>query len=198
MAEDDSTIWRIIGLILIIFLLAIVFLSIYMWDIPELARSWIGFEEGNLSVKWSEEIFLEDPGVIQYLIGGKNANIYLKYNPEKNNAGEIYGWMWGIEKRKDKRWFRSSTQDFIEFKKLSVQNQEFLIEITGKSPEDGLIMIANRVLKNDEGNYWFDVNLVVSIGEWVRVYNKRRTPKELKDIDGLILKFNQISRGVVK
>ena len=80
---------------------------------------------------------------------------------------------------------------------LDSKNKQFIRGLAGKSPEEGLEIIVNRVLKNKEGNWVNDVNLVVKIGQTTPLEYKTDDPR-LEDMDGLIIKFNQISRGVVK
>ncbi len=86
----------------------------------------------------------------------------------------------------------------LEFSKLSQKNKEFVNVLSGKSPEQGLNMIVQRVVNNEEGNRfgWFDVKLKVYIGDVIKVYGA--DDELLEDLDSFIDKLNQMTRGVIK
>ncbi len=86
----------------------------------------------------------------------------------------------------------------LEFSKLSQKNKEFVNVLSGKSPEQGLNMIVQRVVNNEEGNRfgWFDVRLKVYIGDVIKVYGA--DDELLEDLDSFIDKLNQMTRGVIK
>ena len=102
-------------------------------------------------------------------------------------------------------WISVGNQIRPEFKELNKKNKQTIrlldeIQKTKKSPaEEGLEILVNRVRRNDESNEWDDVTLDVYIGNFdkpIEIYEA--DDKRLSDLDGLIIKFNQISRGDVK
>lgn len=201
----SETIDSIIKLVIILFVLVIVILGIVFlvkgnFDIfPE-------FKKVD-KAKWDEEFFLEYPGEVIYYIDGKEAGIYLRYSKDiieasENEVKEI-GWRWSKSGSDDiKEWF-DADKSYIAYetsggyfsrpenKYLNEENRNFLKEINGKSPEKGLEIIVNRVLENN-------LNLEIFIGNWDENYNGRKHANFLSNLDSVIDKINQISRGVVK
>ena len=81
------------------------------------------------------------------------------------------------------------------------KNRNYLKMLINQSPEHGLRIIMERVRKNNEGNIkvfglGFDVNLHIMIGPETDGF--KASDKRLQDLDGVIDRLNQISRGYVK
>ncbi len=205
-----------IGLIIIAFVLVLAVFSIIKINASGLLKDLLpDFEKKDRVVSWNEEFFLEHPELMIYYIEGRDASIYLSYSNDAIIEGTtqkgVVGWSWwSVEKgewwAKDaKGWLSVSTQH-ASFKKLSSKNQDFISNLAGKSPEEGLKLIVERVLKDEEGNYIYDTLLRVYFGEKIngRWEAERKYESDngknfvLKDLDGLIDNFNQISRGVVR
>ncbi len=210
MARDVMS--NILALILGAILIVVILFSIFYFDIlGRIGNVFPDFTKSNYSSKWEEEYFLEYPELIVYYIDGRDADIYLKY--DKNTKydktairGEkvgIGGWSWSKDNEK---WYiigafyYTTSGNFIGNVEgiLDAKNRNFLKELIGKSPENGLKIIVDRVLHNDESNKFFNVKLEVYIGDWKEKYDAESDAKFLSDLDGLIDKFNQISRGVIK
>jgi len=166
----------------------------------------IGFTSDNASVEWLGDINLTYPSEIIYYIDGRDAKLYLWYDDELTSSGSEddgppIGWSWSSDKDD---WFRVGNEYLAKFNDLSNKNKGFLRGLKDMSPEEGLEIIINRSLGNEEGNRRFlwvnawkhDVRLRVKIGGWNEEY--KASDKRLRNIEDLIDKFNQISRGVVK
>ncbi|MEK6872993.1 MAG: hypothetical protein AABW90_03195 [Nanoarchaeota archaeon] len=214
--EESTTFNTIIIMIILALVLVVAIFSIIKLNASGLLKDLFpDFEKKDRIVSWNKEFFLEHPELMVYYIEGRDANIYISYSVKPVIRGTtqigIIGWSWwSVEKEewwaKDaKGWLSASTQH-TSFKKLSSKNQEFISQLAGKSPEEGLKLIVERVLRNEEENYIYDVVLRVYFGKKVngkweaeRKYESDSGGKfVLKDLDGLIDIFNQISRGVVR
>ena len=202
---------------LTIALIVIVVGSIYFFSdyIIQFADSLPGLTKKNISVSWDEDYILEYPGMIFYYVEGDDSfylvyNISVGFNKEGKEEG-VRGWMWSKDREK---WFIAknynvvyessynfwasqpllrSTLNLKEYteKRLTKENQGFLKKLIGKSPEQGLVLIATRVLQNKE-------ILTVTIRSWKGNEYYEKNDARLLKINGLIDKFNQISRGVVR
>lgn len=206
----------VIAIIIIAFVLIIAIFGIIKLNASGLLKDiFPDFEKKDRVVNWNEEFFLEHPELIVYYIEGREANIYLSYSIEPVIRGTaqigVVGWSWwSIDKgewwAKDAKGWLSASTEHVSFKKLSSKNQDFIRQLAGKSPEEGLKLIVERVLKNEEENYIYDVVLRVYFGKKVNEGWEAERKYEsdgggnfiLKDLDGLIDSFNQISRGVVR
>jgi hypothetical protein len=172
----------------------------------------IDFTPDNATVEWLGDINLTYPGEIIYYIYGNDAEIYLWFDDKSvivyDEGSEVpVGWKYSQtnDALVDSGYFLSmNNQDAL--KKLGKKNMDFLNSLEEKTPEEGLEIILNRVIKNDEGNtnwLWIeamriDVELRVFIGGWKSFPpDYESSDKRLRNIEGLIDKFNQISRGVV-
>ena len=77
----------------------------------------------------------------------------------------------------------------MEFREINEEERNFIAKLDKKTPEEGLKLIVEKVLKDKE-------DFIVKIGD--KEENYKSGDKRLLDLDSLIDKLNQISRGVVR
>jgi hypothetical protein len=224
MVEEGSSgiMGKIVKMILIVLVIFVVFFAAGELGAAEKIRDLFpDFVKTENKVDWNEEYFINNPEILVFQVKAPEANIFFRYDNDPiklgGREGEDIGWKWSKD---NENWFSvessgssyggSNTGNFFNAlfrrsggsnKYLSKMNKEFVESLIGKSPEEGLEEIVNRVLRNKEGNwFWFDAKLFV-------YYDGEKIPKqqdydedspELKDLDGFIDKINQISYGVVK
>ncbi len=212
-----STLVKIILVVLVIFVAS--FAISELGAAEKIREFFPDFLRSENLVKWNEEYFINNPEIIVYEVKAKEADIYFRYDndliPEGERQGEDIGWRWSKD---NVRWFSAENIDVSYARKtklsvfmrnlhifrgdiyLSKKNKDFVSGLVGKSPEEGLEDIVNRVLNNSEGNRFYNVKLFV-------YFNGVKIPKQqdydvdsalLKDLDVFIDKLNQISYGVEK
>ncbi|MBT4166475.1 hypothetical protein HOE04_05535 [archaeon] len=184
--------WVILVLVLVIVLLGVVFLGV-----PEkIGNLFPDFGKEDVVVSWDEDVFLEHPEmiIIQYNDGKWSGDIIgfgigdLYYNHDDN-----VGWRWSVDDDpniESKDWLAVKNENHYLFNKLNREDTVFVRSLNGKSAEEGLIMLIERMLKED-------TSLSIRVaGVWGEIYDKN--DKIVKNLDMLIDKLNQISRGGIK
>lgn len=220
-AEANST-ELIIKLVLGLLVLIVAIFAIYYLNSTGVINDIIpGFSKSYNSVKWSGGEILEHPELISYFIDGNGADIYFRYIKFEGNL--ILQWRndEATENIRDEErsellfdnifsrtpilWINVNDKNNIYYNALNDKNREFVDKIineAGSSPEKVLEIIVNRVRKNEEENKIFDVKLNVYFDnlKHENILKKEYSAGslELRDFDGLIIKFNQITRGIVK
>ena len=191
-----------INIIIIVLVLVVAIFGIYYLNASgTLQELFPDFKREDLKVSYNEEFKLENPEeIIFYLDLVKTTTLsedfYYRYDITKTGAlkeGPDVGWRWS---KNEKEWFAVGNIYRVEYTKLDSSEKEFLKKLEGKSAEEGLKTIVQRVLDNKEGNWARDVHLVIKIGNVEESYDK--DSKILLDLDGLIDKLNQITRGVLR
>ncbi|MFH1359348.1 MAG: hypothetical protein ABIH37_05655 [archaeon] len=215
-------IWVIIGLVIVVIVILLAWKAMGGSPLNSLFEN-IGFgKNNNTPVEWDGFTELEYPMEIVFKFHDVEQNIYFVYNTNSKisgseQTGEELGWMWYSPGAfKDVEWEESTVFQYyilgnfqdafkgwvfvsnegVYFQELSYENQLFVKALRGKSPEKGLELMVNEVRKNNARYFWYDVDLDVKIGNWKGSYKSK--DKTLGDINLLIDKFNQISRGLVK
>lgn len=114
-------------------------------------------------------------------------------------------WIWNSRSQVISGWHGTNEFDLKSnqvFLNLIEKDQDFIRNsIRGKTPEEGLENIVRRVTVNKEGNWFKDVVLRIYV---TKNFNDLGNPKitykasnkNLIDLDGLIIRLNQISRHV--
>ncbi|MEN9625853.1 MAG: hypothetical protein RL557_181 [archaeon] len=230
MAEDSGILGLIVKIIIIVLTLIVIFLFIgYFLGWFDLGLIPDYFKK-NQSEEWNKEYFLEHEELIVYYIDGKEAELYLKYDitPVFDKQGKETGvreWVWS---KNGKNWFNVENSGYIyesknnfwasqpllrslfglsEYsnKQLDAKNQNFLKTLLGKSPEEGLKLITDRVRANEEGYYEVlgkdvkksNAGLDITINKKVTKSYDHDNPL-MGDVNDFIIKLNQLSRGAVK
>ena len=109
---------------------------------------------------------------------------------------EIYnkvGWRWSVDNDPNmdtKDWLAVKNEIHYLFEELREEDKEFVRSLNGKSAEEGLMMLVERMLEKDTS---LSVRVV---GLWGEIYNKN--DKIVRNFDMFIDKLNQISRGRIK
>jgi hypothetical protein len=188
---DDSTNY-LVSLILGMLVIAVVVFFIYYSGIIGRLEIFPTFGKSTEITKWKQEFFLEHPQVISYYIYGNDADIYFYYVIDSYSKAEIWQW----KQSAIAPGFVNVNNKGPEYKKLSQKNRIFVDSLADASAEEGLELIVNRVLANQENNRRYNVWLYVYIGD--KEYQYEATNPLLKDLDGFIDKLNQLSRGYVK
>ena len=183
---SDKLFTTIITIIIIVLVLIIA-----IWGIAKLNAAGMlddlfpNFGNDKQPVKWDEKYFFSYPGEILYEFNG----LLVRYNvpAEQGNPG----WEWkekqGFFGGKEQIYLRAD-REIAQFHNLDNKKQEFIRSLAGKPSEQGLEQIVNYVITNKE-------RLIVKIGNWEESYGY--DDKRLVDLTSLIIKYNQISRGVV-
>ena len=196
---QEQTFSYIVEIILILFVLIFIGFFIYLFYSEKPFDIFPSFTKTDKKVNWNEAYFLEYPGEIIYKIEGREANIFLRYNTnlvqDYDEIDNLIGWVFSID---NGDYYRVENVQYVDYTSIGLtsKNREFLKLLINQGPEQGLKIIAERVRTNDEGTYWLDANLHVMIGSEPEDF--KAGDKRLQDLDGVIDKLNQISRGVVK
>ncbi len=99
-----------------------------------------------------------------------------------------------------KRKYQSIWSGDATEKEIIRKNKEFLKKFIGKSPEEGLNLIIGFVV--GPGEFGFDDGGELNVyffdkgGKKVKTLTYEATDRKLRDIDGLIDIFNQVTRGI--
>ena len=152
------------------------------------------------------------PGLIVYYIYGNNANIYFQYIT--NSDGHKQGWHWQVltkgetesynplvflfkEKRRYLGWITVDGSQKHNFGEQTNANKNTIRSLRGKSPEGGLRLLAERVVVNEVGNRVYHAQLRTHIGSGKSKIDEtyKANDARLKDIDRLIIRINQLTRG---
>ncbi len=205
---ENTTVSTIVALIILVFVLIIAIFGITKLNSSGLLKELFpDFNKNDLKVKYNQEFKLEHPDLIVYYVSGDDAKLYFRYfireSYREGKKVDVTGWEWKKAKKlfgNEDNFVSANLYDSIYFKELSNKNQNFIKELSRKSPEDGLKLIVERIIKNEEGNELLPVYLNVYFkinkkNEIEREYSAK--DKRLLDLDGLIDTFNQISRGVL-
>ena len=155
---------------------------------------------------------LSHPGLIVYYIYGSNANIYFTYATNS----DIYqpGWYLQVitsgetesynplvflfkEKRRYLGWITVDESKAHDFGETTDANKNMIESLRGKSPEEGLRLLAERVVVNKVGNWWYHAEIRTHIGEGESRIEEtyKADDARLKDLDNLIIRINQRTRG---
>ena len=157
------------------------------------------------------------PGLIVYYIYGSNANIYFTYPTNS----DIYqpGWYWQVitsgetesynplvflfkEKRRYLGWINVDGSQKHNFGKLTDANKNMIESLRGKSPEDGLRLLAKRVVVEQAEKGWYQSSSQLStlIGDGKSKIEETYygSDARLKDLDNLIIRINQRTKGYLK
>lgn len=191
---ENTSINTLVKLIIVIFVLVIaVFGIMYLNNVGTIKNIFPDFTKENKQVNWNEEFYLEHPDLLYFYIGGSKGNIFFSYPkiPDSNKDK----WFWfklpkfhALPKQSDFLSVENSIH--ASFVNLDEKNKNFVIGLRGKSPEEGLRDIVNRVLKNDEGTWFQDVVFFVYIeGELSQQY--KADDIILRDLDSLIDRINK-------
>lgn len=208
---ERTTISTIITIIIIVFVLVIAIFGILKLKSSDLLKELLpDFTKKDLKVKYNQEFKLERPDLIVYYVSGWDARLYFRYVIRESHRDgkkvEVAGWEWKKDKlfAKEDNFISANLDKDVFFEDFSDKNRDknkkFIVELSKKSPEDGLKLIVDRVVKNDEGNFAQNVYLTVYFqinGKNVAEREYSAKDKKLLDLDGLIDTFNQISRGVL-
>ena len=192
---ENTAINTLIKLIIVIFVLVIAIFGImYLNNVRTIKDLFPDFTKENNKVNWNEEYYLEHPELLYFYVGGSKGDIFFSYFkiPDSDKSK----WFWfklpkfhALPKQSDFLSVESSSHS--SFVNLDEKNKNFIIGLRGKSPEEGLRDIVNRVLKNDEGFQLFqDVVFFVYIeGEVSQKY--KAGDSVLRDLDSLIDRVNK-------
>lgn len=205
MAEEGTS---IPGLLVVLVLALLVLVGSY-WFLFEsgysqkIKDSIPGFTIEERKIEWDRTNNLTYPGIIQYHIEGKNADIFLFYNTKDPNLGK--GWLWNMEKPRFfliKPFVSPKFQGYIPVgtgKLDSRDNQIFLRQLSGENADEGLRIIVERVIKDNNLKLhvtFTDPDNPTDPDRLVLDYDS--SDKRLYDLNGLMIKFNQISIGLVE
>ncbi len=181
------------------------------------------FDKGDIVVNWNEKNFIEYPEEILFFLDDCNPEIYFMYDPKVYlDGGKPRGWVWRakeVEREGEGLWgavsrwagyytekeifISVSNEEHPNFKKLegiNEKNKEFIRDLNGKTPEEGLKVIVTRILENKEDSWVWNAKLNVVIGDVNLVYNPTVAEdiRVLSDLDWLIDRLNQVSRKYLK
>lgn len=154
------------------------------------------------------------PGLIVYYLDpptlrgfdDNDDDIYFTYITNS----DIYqpGWYWQVS---DKGYFWWSKNRYLgwinvdgsqkhNFGKLTDANKNMIGFLRGKSPEEGLRLLAERVVVNKVGNWWYHAEIRTHIGEGESRIEEtyKADDARLKDLDNLIIRINQRTKGYLK
>ena len=148
------------------------------------------------------------PGLIVYYIYGSNANIYFTYPTNS----DIYqpGWYWQVS---DKGYFWWSKNRYLgwinvdgsqkhNFGEQTNADKNTIRSLRGKSPEDGLRLLAKRVVVEQAEKGWYQSSSQLStlIGDGKSKIEETYygSDARLKDLDNLIIRINQRTKGYLK
>ena len=162
-----------------------------------------GFTPNEVVIEYDGRETLLYPTFVNYILDGKNFN--MKFNYDTGNGEYKKGWHWkerdlkgfyGFRKMVDiTNWVHvNTTLSASKYSKLSEVEKRAIGSLRSNiSPEEGLRRLVHRAIAT---KYEFIVEIVA---EKVRAkpLHYEYTDGRLKDINGLIIKINQISRGVV-
>src|SRR3989344_5517528 len=189
----------LINLILIVVVLAIVIVGFIYFDIGgKISDLFPTFGKQEGTVAWNGKYFLEHPDLIVYEITDEYGELHLWYDTsviqQGEKKGQAIGWRWFIDNSRPKEgWQSVENYAFVarELRPAFDRDKNLIKDLAAvKKPEAGLQKIVQRIVKSKE-------QLIVTIGEdWSETY--AFSDARLRDVDGLIDKFNQISRGVVR
>ena len=191
--SENTTIGTIITIIIIVLVLVIaIFGIIKLNSSGTLKELFPDFGKENRTVSYNEEFFLENPEMIEYCIEDEKNEICFKFNENKL-------WSWILIDSNE--WLIVSNSLHINFKNLDNKNKNFISQLINKGAENGLKQIAERVLKNEGDSFLvfdYDVDLNINIDnvKWTESYESG--DKRLLDLDGLIDRLNQVTRGVIR
>ncbi|MEK6871935.1 MAG: hypothetical protein AABX16_03465 [Nanoarchaeota archaeon] len=198
--SEEKSIGTLVNFIIIVLVLAIVIGGLYYFDvIGNIKDIFPTFGKQNTTVAWEGHYFLERPELIVYEIQDTDDTLFLWYDTALiavgEKKGQSIGWRWFRDISRDKEgWLTAESYIFTarEYKPFFDRNKNLINALASvqQNPEKGLQKIVERIVKSKEA-------LHVKIGtNWNEVY--AANDARLRDLDGLIDKFNQISRGVVR
>jgi hypothetical protein len=193
----EREIGYVVKVIFLVLVLFIVIFGIISWNVSDKFRNLFpDFGRGEIVVNWDEDVFLEHPEmmVIQYndgkwsgdVIGFGIGDLYYNYDNK-------VGWRWSVDNDPNmdtKDWLAVKNEIHYLFEELREEDKEFVRSLNGKSAEEGLMMLVERMLEKDTS---LSVRVV---GLWGEIYNKN--DKIVRNFDMFIDKLNQISRGRIK
>jgi hypothetical protein len=204
--EDTGISGKIVVLILMI---AVVFVAYYLIasyyssDPLEIFPDYI-LDENVVQYDGREKLL--HPGLIVYYIYGNNANIYFQYITDSDTYKP--GWYWQVSTKGYFWWSKNRYLGWIyvddsqghNFGKQTNANKNAIRSLRGKSPEEGLRLLAQRVVVNKVGNWWYHAEIRTHIGEGESRIEEtyKADDARLKDIDGLIIRINHRTRGYLK
>lgn len=208
MARDVSM-GRLVGLILGALLIVIIlFFIFYFGIIGKLGGVFPFFERGNMTLEWEEEYFLEHPEELTFQF--KDGKIRLNFmggliiSYRYRNAT---GWQWmhwinnpWTGKSSSRNWIAIESgfkrEEF--YKDVEKEDKKFMDSLKGKTPEEGLKLMVERTLNSRKG--YLRVGFGCGDKGFSSICLTKRyenDDKELRDLDGLIHKFNRITNGLI-
>lgn len=194
---ENTTINTLVKLIIVVFVLVIAIFGImYLNNVRAIKDLFPDFTKENKQVNWNEEFYLEHPELLYFYIGGKKGDIFFSYL--KNSDSDKGQWSWTklsagqFTLPKKSNFLSVDISYHSSFVNLDEKNKNFIIGLRGKSPEEGLRDIVNRVLKNDEGFTFFqDVAFLVYIDGELAQQQYEVSDPVLRDLDSLIDRVNK-------
>ena len=157
---------------------------------------------------------LSHPGLIVYYIYDNDEDIYFKYI--SNSDDYKSGWHWQVltkgetesynplvflfkEKRRYLGWINVDGSQKHNFGEQTNADKNTIRSLRGKSPEEGLRLLAKRVVVYQEKKWFnqYSSQLRTTIGSGKSKIDKiyYGFDASLKDIDRLIIEINQRTRG---
>jgi len=163
------------------------------------------------------------PGLIVYYLDppalrgfdDNDDDIYFTYITNS----DIYqpGWYWQVitsgetesynplvflfkEKRRYLGWINVDGSQKHNFGEQTNADKNTIRSLRGKSPEEGLRLLAERVVVNKVGNWWYHAEIRTHIGEGESRIEEtyKADDARLKDLDNLIIRINQRTKGYLK
>jgi len=211
---NDFTWGKVIGLILIVLVLVIVIFGIVKFRSTGILDDLIpDFLKGERNITYSGDEKISRPNDVVYKLDGKGANnINFYYNKNTVVLGgiptdEVLGWNWEVLARpqsfkdylfsedafyRDDRytgWVKVGREGWYLNEYLTKNNQEHIPQLINLNAEEGLKNIVKRVV-NDGLSFTI---LVGAKGDRT-ILKYKYTDKNLNDLDGLIIRINQILR----
>lgn len=205
---EELTTNQIITIILVLFVLVLAIIGIFKFNlIGTLKDLFPDFTKGNLTVKYSEELKLKYPGLVGYYLDIPNPfslteDFYYWYDSSPTmkgvEEGPPIGWKW--TKPKKAGWLTAGNIYSRDFQELEESERNFILNLSKKSPEEGLKLIVERTIKSKNEKLQIYVEAIEggkrTKYEEVGVYES--SDKRLQDLDALIGTINRVSRKIIR
>ncbi len=220
-AEEDTGIsGKIVALILMI---AVVFVAYYLIasyyssDPLGIFPDYI-LDENVVQYDGREKLLR--PELVYYLFTGSHGGMLLHYDVNskrwkfKNENTRFTTYKnWHYVDASNRRavlfqYHKSVWRSRAKERSIADKNVDFLNGLKGKNAEQGLEHILKRVVKNDEGNWWWDIEFKIGFarygsggidfGSFEYDLGESRHKGQLNEMNGLIIRINQRTKSYLK
>jgi hypothetical protein len=189
----------VVALILVVLVVIIGYLTLYFFYSTDPLGIFPDFTPDENLVKYDGREKLLFPELVLYKVieDGDEEGIAYQYS----KGSDLYkdGWYWqlGVEEGiifKETRYLGwvSVDRDLGGYKELSEENKATIEALRGKTPEDGLHILVRRAVADSGRGSVFGFRIGDNDGLYERYHSNVGV---LKDVNGLIIRINQLSRG---